>query len=446
MKRNAAIPLSCRLPRSLCAAALCLLLVGAPIVRADDLNHQVLVRDITSVQGVRDNMLVGYGLVVGLNRTGDSQQTYFTVQTLANAMQRMGVLITPSIVEVKNVAAVFITASLPPFARPGERLDVTVSSVGDAKSLEGGVLLMSALHGPDGQIYAEAQGPLQFGGYTVGNGLNGKQVNSTTVGIVPNGGIVERDTAVDLSDFKTVSLLLHNPDFTTARQIADVVNQNFHKNLASALDNTRVDINVAQAGAASVPILISEIQNLALVVHTPARIVINERTGTIVLGGDVKLTPVSVIHGNLSIEVSTTYSVAPVPGSGFPWGPGAYGPNGPYPQAQNGQPNQGQPGQGQPGQGQPGQGQPGQGQPGQGQPGQGPGGPPVYPGQQAALVPQTTLSVTDQPAQTMRLDSGANVQELVNGLHAIGTTARDVVAILQAIKAEGGIQADVEVQ
>ncbi|HEX4067026.1 MAG TPA: flagellar basal body P-ring protein FlgI [Acidobacteriaceae bacterium] len=453
------------LTRVTSAVALSSLLILTPALRADDMTHAVLVRDITSVQGVRDNMLVGYGLVVGLHQTGDSQQTYFTVQTLANAMQRMGVLITPSVVEVKNVAAVFVTASLPPFARPGERLDVTVSSVGDAKSLEGGVLLMSALHGPDGQVYAEAQGPLQMGGYTVGNGFNGKQVNSTTVGMVSNGGIVERDTAVDLSDFKTVSLLLHNPDFTTANEIASVVNQNFHKKIASALDNTRIDINVAQAGAPSVPILISEIQSLSLVVHTPARIVINERTGTIVLGGDVKLTPVSVIHGNLSIEVSTTYTVAPVPGSGFPgWPGGPYGPGGQEQRAQGQGQGQGQPGKGQPNQGQQGQGQPSQpnqGQPNQGQPGQGQQGPgqqgpgqqgfggagnQVLPGQQAALVPQTTYSVTDQPAQTMRLDSGANVQELVNGLHAIGTTARDVVAILQAIKAEGGIQADVEVQ
>lgn len=446
------------------ARGLVALLLPGPAAHADDMNHQVLVRDITSVEGVRDNMLVGYGLVVGLNRTGDSQQTYFTVQTLANAMQRMGVLISPSIVEVKNVAAVFVTAMLPPFARPGERLDVTVSSVGDAKSLEGGVLLMSALRGPDGQIYAEAQGPLQMGGYTVGNGLNGKQVNSTTVGIISNGGIVERDTAVDLSNFKTVSLLLRNPDFTTARQIADTVNQNFHQTIAAALDNTRVDINVAKAGAASVPVLISEIQNLSLTVHTPARIIVNERTGTIVLGGDVKLSPVAVIHGNLSIEVATTYTVAPVPGSGLPFGPGygpGYGPGpgyaagpggngGPGTNAQQGGPGQGQPGQANQGQGQPGQGQ--QGQAGQGQPGQGGFGPGAaggfggYPGQQAALVPQTTVSVSDAPAQTMRLDAGANVQELVNGLHALGTTSRDVVAILQAIKAEGGIQADLEVQ
>ena len=414
-----------------CAASLL-----GPSAAEDNPNRRVLVRDITSVEGVRDNMLVGYGLVVGLNRTGDSQQTYFTVQTLANAMQRMGVLISPGTVEVKNVAAVFITASLPPFARPGATLDVTVSSAGDAKSLEGGVLLMSALHGPDGQVYAEAQGPLIVGGYSVGNGANGKQVNSPTVGTVPNGGIVERDTAIDLQDFKVVSLLLRNPDFTTARQIADAINQDFHKPVANALDSTRVDVSVAEAAEASVPVLISRVQNLALTVHTPARIVVNERTGTIVLGGDVKLTPVSVIHGNLSIQVVTSYAVAPVPGAPIHSGPGYYGgdqrlsatpsgPAGPAGQGQNGT---------------------SAGQNAQGQPGMAPGADNVLPGQPAALVPETTLTADDGPAQTMRLDEGANVEELVNGLHAIGTTARDVVAILQAIKAEGGLQAELEVQ
>jgi flagellar P-ring protein precursor FlgI len=409
--------------------------VFAPVAAADNPNRRVLVRDITSVEGVRDNMLVGYGLVVGLNRTGDSQQTYFTVQTLANAMQRMGVLISPGTVEVKNVAAVFITASLPPFARPGARLDVTVSSAGDAKSLEGGILLMSALHGPDGQIYAEAQGPLAVGGYSAGNSSNGKQVNSPTVGIVSNGAIVERDTAIDLHDFKTVSLLLRNPDFTTAKQIADVINQDFQKPVASALDSTRVDVSVADTGETSVTTLISRVQNLVLSVHTPARIVINERTGTIVLGGDVKLTPVSVIHGNLSIQVVTSYAVAPLPvGAEIPLGgsgergrdsrrdgspagaAGSAAPGGANGAAQN-----------------------------QGAQNQGNGGG-FAAGQASALVPETTLSASDSPAQTMRLDEGANVEELVNGLHAIGTTARDVVAILQAIKAEGGLQADLEVQ
>ncbi len=377
--------------------ALCLgLFVCAANAHASNSNREVLIRDITSVEGVRDNMLVGYGLVVGLNRTGDTQQTYFTVQTLANAMQRMGVLIAPGSVTVKNVAAVFITANLPPFARPGAKLDVTVSSVGDAKSLVGGVLLMSAMHGPDGQIYAEAQGPLIMGGYTAGNSSNGKEVNSTTVGIVPNGGIVERDTAVDLHEFKTVSLLLRNPDFTTAKDIADAVNDNFHKGIASALDSTRVDVNVADSGALSVPDLISRVQNLALEVHTPAKIVVNERNGTIVLGGDVKLSPVSVIHGNLSIQVVTSYDVAAV--------------------------STGMGGKDEKGRGR------------------------SQERMQPVLVPQTRLTVNDAPAQTMRLDEGANVEELVNGLHAIGTSARDVVSILQAIKAEGGLQAELEVQ
>jgi flagellar P-ring protein precursor FlgI len=383
-----------------CALALCAATCAfAPDARAADTNRQVMVRDITTVEGVRDNLLVGYGLVVGLHGTGDTQQTIFTVQTLANAMQKMGVLISPASVVVKNVAAVFVTASLPPFARPGAKLDVTVASVGDAHSLDGGVLLMSALHGPDGQVYAEAQGPLLLGGYSAGNGANRKEVNAYNVGTIPDGAIIERDTAVDLSGFKTVSLLLHNPDFTTATEIADVVNTEFHKPIASALDSRRVDISVAGASAQSVPLLIARVQNLMLKVHTPAKIVINERTGTIVMGGNVKLSPVSVIHGSLSIEVVTTYAVAsPGLAPGMP-------------------------------------------------PGQAPG---FAPGQNAAsqpvLVPETTVNVNDAPAQSMRLDEGANVDELVAGLHAIGTTSRDVVAILQAIKAEGGMQADLEVQ
>jgi flagellar P-ring protein precursor FlgI len=353
-------------------------------------------------------MLVGYGLVVGLRGTGDRQQTIFTVQTLANAMQKMGVLISPSTVVVKNVAAVFITASLPPFARPGAKLDVTVSSIGDAQSLEGGVLLMSALHGPDGQIYAEAQGPLVMGGYSAGSGANRKEVNAANVGLIPQGAIIERDTSVDLSGFKTVSLLLRNPDFTTATDIAKAVNTEFGKPVANALDSSRVDIDVSQASEPTVSLLISRIQNLVLNVHTPAKIIINERTGTIVMGGDVKLSPVSVIHGNLSIQVVTEYAVAGVApvgggnGAGFGAGPG--------------------------------------GAPG----GLRRGGPEQT--VQPIVVPETNLSANDAPAESMRLDEGANVDELVKGLHAIGTSAHDVVAILQAIRAEGGMQAELEVQ
>jgi flagellar P-ring protein precursor FlgI len=334
-------------------------------------------------------------------------------------MQKMGVLISPTQVEVKNVAAVFITASLPPFARPGSHLDVTVSSVGDAKSLSGGVLLMSSLHGPDGQVYAEAQGPLIMGGYTAGNGTNGKEVNSVTVGAVPNGGIVERDTSVDLHNFKTVSWLLRNPDFTTAKQIADAINQEFQKTVASTVDSARVDVDVSQAAATSIPELITRVQNLAVKVFTPAKIVVNERTGTIVLGGDVTLSPVSVIHGNLSIEVVTTYAAVP--------GPSVYAPT----FADNGQSTGGSAPAGAGGSRNPGRSESNES---------------TGAGSGATVIPETTVNVTDQPAQSMRLDEGADVDELVNGLHAIGATAHDVIAILQAIKAEGGIQAELEVQ
>jgi len=382
----------------------------APIAYADESNRQVLVRDVTSVEGVRENMLVGYGLVVGLRGTGDRQQTIFTVQTLANAMQKMGVLISPSTVVVKNVAAVFITASLPAFSRPGSKLDVTVSSIGDAQSLEGGVLLMSALFGPDGQVYAEAQGSLVMGGYSAGTGANKKEVNAANVGLIPQGAMVERDTSVDLSGFKTVSLLLRNPDFGTAIEIADVVNKEFSKPVAAALDSSRVDISVADASSQSVTALISRVQSLVLNVHTPAKIVINERTGTIVMGGDVKLSPVSVIHGNLSIQVVTTYvavGATPVGGLGQPGAAGIGGAGGP------GGDTRGRTG---------------------------------LETLQPIVVPETSLSANDTATQSMRLDEGANVDELVKGLHAIGTTAHDVVAILQAIRAEGGMQAQLEVQ
>lgn len=405
------LSLPARLRRITCvAAAICALTSLAALAAfADESNRQVLVRDITSIEGVRENMLVGYGLVVGLRGTGDRQQTIFTVQTLANAMQKMGVLITPSTVVVKNVAAVFITASLPPFARPGSKLDVTVSSIGDAQSLEGGVLLMSALHGPDGQVYAEAQGPLLMGGYSAGTGTNRKDVNAANVGLIPQGAMVERDTSVDLSGFKTVSLLLRNPDFTTAADIADAINKEFRRSVANALDNSRVDISVAGASSQSVTTLISRVQNLALKVHTPAKIIINERTGTIVMGGDVKLSPVSVIHGSLSIQVVTSYDAVgatPVGGLGQPMDTG-------------------------------------QGGEGGDRKGKGSASPQTL---QPIVVPEQSLDASDDAAQTMRLDEGANVDELVKGLHAIGTTAHDVVAILQAIRAEGGMQADLEVQ
>ena len=275
-----------------------------------------------------------------------------------------------------------MTASLPAFSRPGMKVDVTVSSVGDAKSIEGGVLLLTALRATNGDIYAEAQGPLVIGGYSEGASGNLKSVNHPTVGRIAEGGIVEREAAVDLSRFQLVSLLLLNSDFTAARDVADAINREFGKTVATAIDSRRIDVNVAESGAPSVPILISRVQNLSISFHSPAKVVVNERTGTIVMGGDVKLSPVSVIHGSLTIDVQTAHVIVqPAPFS-------------------NGKPE---------------------------------------------TVTETKLTVNDAPAQSIQLEEGANVDELIKGLHAIGATSHDIIAILQAIKAAGGLQAELEV-
>jgi len=349
---------------------------------ASEVDRKVLIRDVTQIQGVRDNQLVGYGLVIGLTRTGDTQQTFFTVQTLANTMQRMGVQISPGVVVVKDVAAVFVTATLPAFARPGMKIDVTVSTVGDAQSIAGGVLLLTSLRAANGEVYAEAQGPLVIGGYSQGAGGNVRTVNHLTVGRIAEGGMVERDAAVNLSQFRVVSLLLLNSDFTAARDIADAINKEFGKPVAAAIDSRRVDVSVADSGAPSVPILISRVQNLSISFSSPAKVVVNERTGTIVMGGNVRLSPVSVIHGSLSIDIQTTHVIT--------------------------------------------------------EPGPRSGGKPED-------ITETRLNVGDAPAQSIQLEEGANVDELIKGLHAIGATSHDIISILQAIKAAGGLDADLEV-
>jgi flagellar P-ring protein precursor FlgI len=359
----------------------CLACATGPFALADETRH-VLVRDITTIEGIRENPLIGYSIVVGLKRTGDSQQTQFTTQALANVLQRLGAQIPAASIQILNVAAVMVTASLPPFARPGTALDVTVSSIGDAKSLEGGVLLLTSLHASDGQVYAEAQGPLTLGGYTVSSGGSSKVVNHVNVARVPGGGTVERDTSIDLKHLKILSLSLREPDFTAARDIANAINREFGKDLAAALDSRHIDINVEQAGASSVPNLIAQVQNLTVAIHPPAKVIMNERTGTIVMGGDVKLSPVSVLHGDLTVEITTTFAVSqPLPLS-------------------NGK---------------------------------------------TEVVPQAEVRASDKSVRSFQLREGANVEELINGLHAMGATARDIVAIMQAIKAAGALQAELEV-
>jgi flagellar P-ring protein FlgI len=358
------------------------LLAGTARAAETVTGKRVLVRDITNIEGIRENPLIGYGLVVGLNGTGDRVQTFFTTQTLANTMRRLGLQVPPQAIRVNNVAAVMVTGSLPAFARPGTKMDITVSSVGDARSLEGGVLLLCALHGPDGQVYAEAQGPLVLGGYSVGAVGNLKQVNHATVGRVPDGAIVERDTAVDLSRMHNFSFMLRDLDFTASKDIADAINAEFGKEIAVPVDSRRIDVDASRAGASSVPDLLSRIQMLPVLVHPKAKVTVNERTGTIVMGGDVKLSPVAVLHGGLAIEITTSLQVS--------------------------QPN-------------------------------------PFSNGETTVVPQTQVNAQDQPVRTLRMTEGANVEELVKGLHAMGASARDIVAILQAIKSAGGLQAELEV-
>ena len=352
-----------------------------PLMRADEPAHQALIRDVASIEGVRDNPLLGYGMVVGLKGTGDRQQTIFSTQTLANILQHMGVQIPAATIKVNNVAAVFVTATLPPFAGPGTHIDVTIGSVGDARSLEGGLLLLTPLYGADGQIYAAAQGALVLGGYTAGAGGNSKQLNHPTAGRIPGGGIVERDSSLDLQTLPRLSLMLNEPNFTTAEEMAAVINHEFGKPIASVVDSRRVDVD-NKAAEQGIPSLLAPVENLTIEVHRRAKVVVNERTGTVVMGRDVRLGAVSILHGSFSIEVATAYAVS--------------------------QPN------------------------------------PLSPGK-TAVVPEQEIKTQEAPAQRVELAEGASVEQLVGGLQKIGATARDVIAILQAIKAAGALQADLEV-
>jgi flagellar P-ring protein FlgI len=360
--------------------ALCLLMQG-PLCRADDVVRTSLVRDIASVEGVRENPILGYGLVVGLKGTGDRQQTVFTIQTLANVLQRMGVQIPAGSVVVKNVAAVFVTATLPPFATSGSRLDVTVSSAGDANSLEGGTLLLTPLYAADGQVYAAAQGPLTLGGYSAGNATNSKQVNHPTVGRIPGGAVIEHDSAVDLEEMNVLNILLSEPNFSTAEQVAGAINRDISGVTAKVRDSRRIEV-VRGKNSADVPAVLARIENLSVPVRRRARVVVSERTGTVVMGRDVRLGAVSILHGSFSIEVETQLQVSQ---------------------------------------------------------------PEALSKGETRVVPETSVKAEEEASRRIELSEGASVDQLVNGLQKIGATSRDVIAILQAIKAAGALDADLEV-
>jgi flagellar P-ring protein precursor FlgI len=351
---------------------------------AQDARAALRLKDLTSLEGVRENQLVGYGLVVGLAGTGDRRQTVFSAQTLANALERMGVSVSASAIRVNNVAAVIVTGTLPPFAQPGTRVDVTASAVGDASNLQGGLLLMTPLRGPDGQIYAVAQGPLTTGGFAAGGGGNSRVMNHPTVGRAPNGAIIERAAPSVLSG-SSVRLQLRHADFTTASRIAAAVNARFggaENRLANAENSALVAVSLPPEFRARPAEFVAALESLTVESDGAARIVINERTGTIAIGGDVKIAPVAVMHGALTVEIQTSYQVSqPAPLSGGT----------------------------------------------------------------TQVVPSVGVAVKEERARNLVLKQGATVEELVKALNAIGSTPRDIIAILQNLRAAGALQADMEI-
>jgi flagellar P-ring protein FlgI len=356
------------------------------LLGGQDAGHSARIKDVTTIEGIRDNQLVGYGLVVGLRGTGDSSQTVFPAQTLVSALQRMGVTVpqsgsnSASNMQVKNMAAVFVVATLPPFSLPGYKVDVTVSSAGDARSIEGGILLMTPLYGPDGQIYAQAQGALVLGGYAAAGGGNVRQMNHPTTARIPGGALVERPVPFDLKQMRKVSIVLNDADFHTAEQMAAAIDHVLGSARAHAEDSRRVEVAVGDGE--DVAALLDKVEGIPIEVFPRAKVVVNERTGTVVIGGTVRLQPVSILHGGLSVNVIARVEVS--------------------------------------------------------QPG------PLSNGT-TQVVRQTTVQAEDKPVNRIDLKQGATVEDLVQELQRIGAGARDVISILQAMKEAGTLEADLEV-
>ncbi len=358
---------------------LCLPVLSAP---ESPLLAASRIKDIAFFEGVRDNQIVGYGLVVGLNGSGDRRQTFFSTQTLTNMLERSGITVPADQIRVKNIAAVMVTANLPPFIRRGSRLDVTVSSIGDAESIQGGVLIMTPLRAANGEVYVTAQGQVALGGFSASAAGSRAQTNHPTVGKIMDGGLVEREVPVNIAGKTELTLVLRESDFTTAMRAVRAVNETAGADVARAVDGRSIAIRIPEQYAGRVVEFLSLIENTTMDVDFKARVVVNERTGTIVMGKDVRITAVSIIHGSLSLQVGTTFEVSQ---------------------------------------------------------------PPAFSKGQTTVVPETTLSVREEKGRTVSLGAGANVEEVVRALNSIGAGPRDVIAILQAIKAAGALQAELEI-
>ncbi len=342
------------------------------------------IKDIVEIEGVRDNMLVGYGLVVGLNGTGDSLgNSPFTQQSLIAMLERLGVNTRGQKLNTGNVAAVMVTATLPPFTNQGSRIDVTVSALGDADNLQGGTLLVTPLMGADSEIYAVAQGPVNIAGYSASGEAGTVVQNIPTTGRIPGGAIVERELEFQLADYDQIRLALRNPDFTTARRIAKAINGFTSSNAASAENAASITLKKPAGYTGTIVDLLTDIEQLPIQPDQVARVVIDERSGVIVMGSDVRISTVAIAQGNLTIKITETPQVS--------------------------QPN------------------------------------PFSEQGQTVVVPRTDIDVnTGDDVRLGVLDSGVTLQDLVTGLNKLGVSPRDMITILQAIKTAGALQAEIE--
>lgn len=351
--------------------------IGSSVATADAATR---IKDLAKVQGVRSNQLVGYGLVVGLNGTGDSNKILQTIQSTSSMLQTFGVSVSAAQMQSKNVAAVMVTAQLPPFVKSGDTIDITVSSMGDAKNLQGGVLLQTPLKAANGQIYAVGQGPVVTGGFSAGSGGSSQTKNHPTVGLLSNGAIVEKDVAVTLAANGAVTLSLNQPDFTTANRISGVIDSMFG-GISIARDPGTVVVNVPGQYEDNLVGFVAALEELTVTSDAVAKIVINERTGTIVMGQNVSIDEVAVAQGGLSIRIAKTNDISQPP----PFSAGTTTP-----------------------------------------------------------VTNSTVNVTEDKANVMVLPATANVGDVVNALNAIGATPRDIISILQAMKAAGALHAELQ--
>jgi len=347
----------------------------------------VRIKDITRIQGVRVNQLIGYGLVVGLNGSGDSSSA-LTTRTKSNMLRRFGIDLSPSQAQSENVAAVMVTAELPPYSRSGDRMNVTVASIGDADSLQGGTLLMTPLTGPNQQeVYAMAQGPISIGGFNASQGGNSTRRNHTTVGMIPNGAIIEKNVKTDFSSDEGVTLILDNPNFMTAQRIASAINQRYGynssgNNFAQAIDPGRIKVSIPSYYQGNQVSFVAQLNSLLVRPDTEAKVVINERTGTIVMGHNVRISTVSVAHGNLTVTISSQENISQ---------------------------------------------------------------PPPLSGGKTAKEKETKVNVKEEKDSLLVLPKGSSIADVVKALNGVGATPRDTIAILQAIKEAGALHAKLEI-